>query len=138
MLSGGGGCCCFAAALADTCVCCAVSGLFREDGGRGVGAASKFLVEHIESHAVVADERILVDKSAAVVFFLYLFAYEPVETIAGCIVFFSFGQCVKVVDEGCDFLFVFRVDLNASSGDAQLVGTASMAFSSTRPPRWLT
>ncbi len=85
--------------------------LSGERGGFGVGTGCKLVVKHVYAHAVVADERKLVDEGTAVVFFLYLLRYEPLEPVASGVV-----------------LFFFR----------ESEGTASIGARITLPPRWLT
>ena len=85
--------------------------LFRKDQGCVVDAACKFLIKHVETHAVVSDEGVFVDEGAAIVFFLHLLADKPVEAVAGSVVFLGFSQRVETVDESGHFFLVFEGSL---------------------------
>lgn len=90
--------------------------LGAEDGGGGVGALTEFLVKHVQTHSVIADELEFVDELAAVVFLLNLLADEPCEAVACGVVVLSLCGGEKGVDECGDFLLVLEGSLECCEG----------------------
>ena len=82
--------------------------LCGEGSGHGVGACAELLVEHVDGHAVVADELEAVDDVLAAFLFLNLFCDKPVELATGCVVVLGLGEGIEVVDEGGNLVLVFE------------------------------
>ena len=94
--------------------CCVFIKPFLLSGERrelGVGTGCKLVVKHVYAHAVVADERKLVDEGTAVVFFLYLLRYEPLEPVASGVVLFFFCESEQAVNKRCYLALVFEGSL---------------------------
>lgn len=90
--------------------------LSGKDGRSHVSAACEFLVEHVETHAVVADKCELIDKLTGIVFFLHLLVDEPCKTVAGGVVMLCFGEAEQRVDEGGYLLLVGQSSLESVEG----------------------
>ena len=82
--------------------------------GLCVNACCEFLVELVETIAVVAYHAELIHEVSSVLLFLYLLVHEPVESALEGEVFLLYSKCHEVVDEGSHFAFVLKSVLESS------------------------
>ncbi len=84
----------------------ALSGFGCERSGHVIDTCGEFLIEGIETHAVVADKFQTIDESLRGLLLFHLLRYEPVELAAGGIIVLGLGERVYIVDKCCHLLLV--------------------------------